>query len=466
MRVLLIVPKGIGRYEKPTVPHAGIGYIAAMLRKYDHSVKIADMRLYPEYNYLYGMIKSFKPDIIGITTASRGYKIAYSLITRIKKDFFIPIVIGGAHASTIHEKILEECEADYSIIGEGEYTMLELVEKNDLETIKGLCWKKENKIIKNDFRPFNKELDELAFPAYELFELDKFIEKRIPIVSSRGCPFQCTYCSVKLVMGMPFRYRTPENVVQEIEYWVKKGFNQFEFTDDNFTCIKSRAEKICDMIIEKNLNITFLLGNGIRADKVDESVLRKLKQAGCVYIAYGVESINPYVLKVIKKHETPEVIEKAIVMTQRLKIPIQATFIIGLPGSTFKTFLEDLNFTRRLGISNVRFYNLVPYPGTEAYEWVEENGQFLFDPETYLNDVDYWDENPVFETPKFPKELRKKAYKIGHMNNMRLFFKEKFGGIIGSIVYKLYRSDIIRQNFFRIGKDLYMMLKRFQALHS
>src|SRR3989344_3955867 len=170
-RVLLIVPLGLGRYEKPTIPHAGIAYLAAFLRQNKHLVQIMDMRLYPNYKDLRLKIEKFKPHFIGMNLISLGYINSYKLINKIKKEFNIPFIVGGPHSSIIEEKILRECNADYVVVGEGEFTLLELVEGKPLKDILGLCWKNsEGKIIKNPPRPFYHELDKLPFPAYELFE--------------------------------------------------------------------------------------------------------------------------------------------------------------------------------------------------------------------------------------------------------------------------------------------------------
>ncbi|MBS3167451.1 radical SAM protein [Candidatus Woesearchaeota archaeon] len=463
-RVLLIVPLGLGRYEKPTIPHAGIAYLAAFLRQNKHLVQIMDMRLYPNYKDLRLKIEKFKPHFIGMNLISLGYINSYKLINKIKKEFNIPFIVGGPHSSIIEEKILRECNADYVVVGEGEFTLLELVEGKPLKDILGLCWKNsEGKIIKNPPRPFYHELDKLPFPAYELFEMNKFLVRRIPLVSSRGCPHQCTYCSVKFVVGRAFRFRSAKNVVDEIEYWYKKGFRLFEFSDDNFTCLKNRVHEICDDIIKRGLKINFALGSGIRADKVDDEQIKKLKQAGCTNIAFGIESFDPYVLKSIKKAEPPEVIINAIKIVHKYKIRTQGNLIIGLPESTFESFLNDLRITRELKINNVRFYNLVPYPETELYTWIKENGTFLLNPEDYLNFSDYWENRAVFETLEFTAKERRNAFEMGMLNYMDLFLKEKFGRLIGSILYNLYKNRFIRENFFSFGKKVYMSFKWVQT---
>ena len=445
MKVLLIVPRTIGRYTKPTIPHAGIGYIAAILLKNGHNVEILDMRVHPHIKDSINKINKFKPDMIGLTSPSRGYIIAYNLIKEIKKHYNIPIVIGGPHASTIEEQILKDTPVDYAVMGEGEYTILDLVNSVKPSEIKGLIWKDEEKIIKNPYREWIEDLDSLPFPAFELFELNKYMDKRIPIVSSRGCPSLCNFCLAYKVMGRKFRKRSAENVVNEIEHWYKQGFREFEFSDDNFTFDIERAEKICDLIIAKNLKIKFLLGNGIRVDRINEHLLRKMKKAGCTFIAYGVEAINKDVLKLMKKGINKDRVTKAIKLTHKVGIQTQANFIIGCAGSTFNTFKESLEYSKTLPLNEVKFNNMIPYPDTELYEWIKKNGRFLYSPEYYLNHISSREEGDViFETKEFPKEERYKAYKIGERRRMELVIKRHLGPFLGTIAFSLWNIKLIR----------------------
>lgn len=447
MKVLLVIPKTIGRYIKPTVPHAGIGYIASILLKNNHNVEILDMRVHPHIKDLFKKINTFKPDMVGLTSPSRGYMIAYNLIREIKKQYNIPIIIGGPHASTIEEQILEDTPADYAVMGEGEYTILDLVNEVYPSKIKGLMWRDKGKIVKNPYRDWIEDLDSLPFPTYGKFEVDQLIERRIPIVSSRGCPFLCNFCLAYKVMGRKFRKRSAENVVAEIEHWYKQGFKEFEFSDDNFTFDIERAEKICDLIIAKKLKIKFLLGNGIRVDRVDENLLRKMKKAGCTFIAYGVEAINENVLKLMKKGISKDKVTKAIIMTHKLGIQTQANFIIGCAGDTFKTFKEALEYSKILPVDEVRFNNMIPYPGTELYDWVKKNGTFLYPPEYYLNNISSREEgiDIIFETKDFTKEERYRAYKIGEKRVMELLIKRHFGNFFGTIAFKIWDNNLIKK---------------------
>ncbi|MBI3036811.1 cobalamin B12-binding domain-containing protein [Candidatus Woesearchaeota archaeon] len=463
MNILLILPPNIGRYVVATIPHAGIAYLAAFLEREGHSVDIADMRIDPSDENLFAQIERFKPQLIGLSTASIGYKMSYELVSKLKKNFpQIPIAIGGSHVSTVHTKALEETEADYGVYGEGEKTFIELARNEPAENIKGLIWRKKGSIVMNPPAPLAQDLDDFPYPAYQKFQLNKFLEKRIPLVTSRGCPNRCTFCSIQLVMGYPFRTRSPKNVVDEMEHWHKKGYDTFEISDDNFTFNLPRAEKICDLIIERGLKIKMIFGNGLRADRVNEQLLAKLKQAGCVWIAYGLETSDILGLQLLKKDLSVDKLKSAVEMTKKLGIEVQVNFIIGCPGQTFEKFKRDLEFADELGVDQVRFYNLIPYPGTEMFEWVQQNGRFLYPSEKYLNDFNYWSEEPVFETDEFPRTERILAYKMGQSKIMELFLKRHFGKKLGTVGHRLWRQEFVQKHLRGIATKAWVGMKRLK----
>lgn len=463
MRVLLIVPPNIGRYVVATIPHAGIAYVISFLEKAGHQTEIADMRIHIEDNYLFKKIDGFKPDLIGITTASIGYKMAYEIINITKEKFpDIPIAIGGSYTSTVMSKVLEDTKADYAVYGEGEQTFVDLANEIPDDKIKGLIWRKGKEIITNPPYPLEHNLDKYPFPKYERFELDKHIEKRIPIVSSRGCPNRCTFCSIQLVMGYPFRARSPENVVEEIEIWHKKGYKNFEFSDDNFTFNLPRVEKICDLIIQKGLNLEIVLGNGIRADRVNENILKKMKQAGVIWTAYGLESSDPKVLDLIKKDLDVERLKEAVSLSHKIGMKTQVNFIIGCPGQTWEKFEKDLELSNELNPNQLRFFNLIPYPGTEVFEWIQKNGTFLQKPEDYLNSFDYWGEEPVFETKEFSREERIKAFRLGQEKVMELFLKRHFGNTIGKIGFGVWKNKFVQKYGMKPATVFWILLKKLK----
>lgn len=449
--MLFVVPRSDEHSSRAAYPHVGIAYLTAVLKRHGVEVKIADMRLDDE-SYLADTLRNFSPDLVGITTYSQFYQNAYKIIEIVKALGDYPVVIGGPHVSAILGKVLEETKADFAVKREGEYTCLELLEaiekgNKSLNRIEGLIWRDGEKIVENPDRPFIQNLDLLPFPAYEDFELKRYLWhdlKRLPLLTSRGCPYSCIYCSIKLSHGRKFRARSPENVVDEMEYWHERGWTTFSINDDCFTFDKGRAKRICDLIVERNLKIRYTLYNGIRADRVDEELLRKMKQSGCVLVQYGLESGNDQVLKTIKKGLTVGQVVEAVKMTNEIGIDNVVNFIIGHPSETYEKAMESIRLAKELPSSYVCVYNLVPYPGTELFEWIERNATFNYPPEEYLRKISYGEKKPIFETEDFSTEERKKVLEKGFSLYRRRLLRFRFGRIKGFILYLLVgKSDFL-----------------------
>lgn len=255
MKILFVVPKNkslFGDKGKTVHPHIGIAYLCAFLKKNDIEVSVFDDGIEKDSNNILEAINRFKPDIIGVTIFSYCYGYAYGLIKMIREKYNIPMVLGGAHVSTVKGKILKDTNAEFAVKQEGEFTLLELLQeiKNpapDFSKIKGLIWRnKDGDIVENADRPLIEDLDSLPLPDYEIFGIERYTcyqQKNLPVITSRGCPFGCNYCSVRLSMGQKFRARSAENVFEEIKHFYNRGWRNFEFNDDCFTLKQERAEK-------------------------------------------------------------------------------------------------------------------------------------------------------------------------------------------------------------------------------
>lgn len=433
-------------------PHTGIAYLASMLKQNKISFKILDMNLGYSDSHVLEYSKTYKPDMICTTVPSRDYQRLYDLIEFIRPHYNGKIVIGGLHVSITEKEALEKSCADFAVMGEGEYTLLELIqnlhETQDFGEIKGLIWRKNDKIVVNEKRPYIQDLDSLPFPAYEDFELEKYIcnvDRRLPIITSRGCPYQCTFCCTRISMGNKFRIRNPDNVVDEIEHWYKKGWFIFDINDDLFSLDRNRAIKICDMIIERGLDIQFNFYVGLRVDTVDESLLKTLKAAGCKFIAYGCDAGNDRVLKVIKKGITVKDVVTAVNITRKVGINHKVNFIIGHPTETYEEAMDSVRLAKSLKCNFLAIYNIIPYAGTETYTWIKnnKNARFLEPPEIYLNRLTLEKLTPVFETDEFPAEERKKALIKGLEIEEKSFTQFRFGKYKGYLVYLLNRNKNI-----------------------
>ena len=232
-KVLFYIPPFPGIQEYPGEPHPGIGYLSEFLSKNDIENDVLDLRLGYTVKDLIKRIEEFKPHLVAATMMTFRHDIAYAIIEQIRSSQY-DIVVGGPHVSTIRTTVLEECAADFAIKVEGEYPLLELCNGKDLTNIDGLIYRDRERIIENKDRTFIDDLDDIPFPTYDKFELKKYNTRQIPIVSSRGCPYKCIYCPIKVTMGRKIRMRSPENVVHEIEFWYGRGYKKFVFSDDNF----------------------------------------------------------------------------------------------------------------------------------------------------------------------------------------------------------------------------------------
>ena len=478
MRVLFIILKPPGRFAGPDLPHAGIGYLTSILLKHGIEVSILDLRLGGDASKILSVLRAFKPNLVGVTSTSYGYKKAYDIVHIVKSSDEVKegckVVIGGPHVSALGSRVLDESDAHFAVKGEGEFTLLELSwalqeGRRDFGDIKGLIWRWKGEAVENEDRPFITDLDALPFPAYERFDLERYFcyqERVLPVVTSRGCPFRCIFCSVRLSMGPKFRPRTPENTVDELEYWLKRGWNTFEFQDDNFSCHIERARKICDLILTRGLKIKWRL-DSVRADRVTSDLLRRMKEAGCVLIGFGIESGNEEVLKMIHKGTSLQRIRQAVEMADEVGIEKKiGYFIVGHPGETYDKSMDSMRLAQSLPLDEVNFYNLVPYPGTVLFQWVKENGHFLYPEELYLNQISYWQDSPIFETKEFPARERKRAFKIGHSLERKSMAQTRFGRFWGYWAWLLTSVPLVERFAVRLAKESKLGHSLFLSISS
>ena len=475
MKAFFVIPKNKSmmghKYTPPGHPHIGIGYLGAFLRKHGHEVKVYDDGLRNLYS-LKDSVNEFEPDLVGVTSFSYCYDYALDCINTVKSNFDIPVVLGGPHVSVARSMVFDDSRIDFAIKKEGEHSLLELInalKENaaDLSGIKNLIWRKKGAIIENQDRPFLDDLDSLPFPDYSLFEVDKYVSTQIcatAIITSRGCPYLCTYCSTLLSMGQGFRKRSAENVFSEIKLRYDQGFRKFDVNDDCFSLDIERANKICDLIINSGLDINFQCYNGLRVDRVNLDLLKKMKKTGFYFLAFGCESGNPEVLKNIKKHITLDQVRNAVKWTKEAGIDSCVNFIIGHSTETYKQALDTLKFAKSLDCNYVNFSNLIPYPSTEAYRWISEHGTFLVDKENYLRNLSTYDDMPVFETKEFTRQQRIKVAKLGHEYYYKRILMWRLGDVLGLFVYyatKIFGMRKLLTDFAinnKIGRTIFIAL--------
>jgi len=462
-RVLLFIPSYPGSHYKYLPLQAGLGYISQMLDRNGVENSVCDMRFGYGSSDIKEKILEYRPDLIGVSMMTFRYLHTYAIISDIKDAFpSIPIVAGGPHISTLRENALRECPAiDYGVILEGEETIMELCRGEELSKIKGLIYRGDDgEVLLNQDRRFIGDLDGIHFPEYRRFEMHK-CERLIPIVSSRGCPYECIYCPVQAAIGKKYRMRNSGNVVDEMEFWYEKGFRRQGFADDNFTISQPRIYEICDEIEERGMTgLRLGCSNGVRADRVDRKLLARMREVGFYELAFGVEAGNDRVLERLHKSEKIEVIRRAIEDACELGYEVTLFFLLGSPGETWSDIEDSVDLVLSYPVVSAPFYNLIPFPNTELFEWVEERGYLLKSPEEYLNDASHWENEPVFETPELPYEKRKKAWAWanrvaeGHCRkNKRRAVKAKLEGSLGikglpgDLFSHVWCSDLVQNRF-------------------
>lgn len=415
MKIVLIQPPSGNQSLK--VPPLGLAYIAAVLKKNYIETKIIDFNV--ENINLYIYLKRENPNIIGISSIVTNAFQALELAKQTKK--ILPesyVVMGGPYPSMMGTRLLtRHREVDVALVGEAEYTCLELVKRlqnnQDICAIDGLVFRQENSIKSNPPSHSISPLDQIPFPAREELKMQLYGENAGTVFTSRGCPQQCIFCN-RPVFGRKWRGHSFEYVLNEIEHLkAVYGVSTLSVLDDNFTVDLDRAEKILDIIIAKKWKLDIYFWNGMRADHITKTLVTKLKQAGCIAINFGVESVDPYVMSFIRKGINLEQIEQAIRLTREAGIRANIYLMIGNPGDTVNSAERIIDFVKKMHVDGVHLSMATPLLGTKFWDWVEKNGRWLdYDREELLDwPVDDTDETyPVFETPDFTAKQRSEAY--------------------------------------------------------
>lgn len=352
-----------------------------------------------DYRQIKERVRVARPDAAGITTPTPPMEHVYK-ISEIMKEIYpdVPIVAGGIHSTALPRRTMEEGKKiDFIVMGEGEITFTELLltlknGQKDFSDIAGLCWRRENEIIINKGRELMENLDALPFPARDIFNLKLYYsaptkrvseESATPMVTSRGCPFNCAHCPSKIVWRGYIRYRSANNVVAEIEECINKyNLREFNFYDDTFTINKGRAMEICGKIIQKNLRIYWICF--ARAGTIDDELIKIMKKAGCQKVSFGLESGNQNILDLMGKKATVEKGRKSVEIARRQGLKVHASFMLGNPGETEETIKETINFAKSLGLDNATFFITCPFPGTALYQVAQNLG--------YINQNTKWNE--------------------------------------------------------------------------
>lgn len=369
MKILFFCPKWTGTYglfahfarKSSIIPPLNLTYIAAVAEK-EHEVKIVDCELEdisPEK--LLEIIGEYQPHLIGTTstTPTAHFTVAYA--RKIKENFDIPIALGGSHITVLKDRAFEDC-FDYGFMGESEESWRLFLENRDISRVK-----------RKLYGEIPVDIDSIPFPALHLLKMDRYklgtiygVKRVAPLLTSRGCPFKCIFCTTD-VFGKKVRRQQVGMVVNEMIRAINKFHTEHFFIfDDTLTLDREYILKLCNLIIKNKLGITF--EGSTRANLVDEEVISTMAGAGLVRLSFGLESVNPDIRRIIRKEVPLEAYSIANRLTNKYKIETLNSCMIGLPGETRETIKETLDFLGKA--KEVKQANLaiaVPYPGTELY---------------------------------------------------------------------------------------------------
>lgn len=417
-RVLLINPPQAffpGSLEPSSGVPIGIMYIAAVLDKAGWDVQILDafisdfsprkegkiVQIGMSWDRITHEIEQRKPDIVGITNPfttqiDNAIKVA-QIVNEV--DPSILTVVGGPHVSAQPTQFLEQVgDVDIVVMGEGENTMLDIVEHyaqgKGVSKVEGIAYKKDGRVVLNPRRAYITDLDELPFPAYHLVNMEKYLrppkriryrsfksslKREIPMVTSRGCPFNCVFCSVHLHMGRKWRAHSPEYVIAHIEHVVSKyDVEHVHFEDDNLTLDIERFNEILEGVIAKGIKFSWSTPNGIRAEGLDMGLLKKMKQTNCTGLTIGIESGDQHILdKVINKHLRLEDVIEMARMCKQVGLKLAGFYVIGFPGEKKEDMERTVEFALKLrkeyGVE-MNLFRATPLPETRLYQICKSKG--------------------------------------------------------------------------------------------
>ena len=462
-KILLITPDSKTFYGNPRYPAAGISMIGAVLLKSGHQVRGLDMRFSNVSDeILFKNIHDFQPQILGFSVTNWDVLEAVRLAGKIKSAFpEIYIIFGGPQVTLCPIETLRYAEIDFLVLGEGEITIVELItcleNKRPLSEVKGIAFRDEalNPII-TDRRPLIKDLSQLPLPAYELFDPPSYKaadELRLGIMSSRGCPYQCIFCTGRNVMGRQMRRRPPIDVISEMAHWHSKyGITHFCFIEDNWLGHRKHAIELLDRLENAQLPITYSLEVGVRGDALSKDICERLKKTGCTIVAVGIESVDPEVLELSKKGEKIEEITQGIRAAKAAGLFVKGYFIVALPGDTKSKVEKAVAYARKEKIDMPRFALAQAFPYTELADWVKTNGKFYHDPYEYvLHHTDERHGDVHYDLPGFRKTEIWKTYSWAHDQAEAISFQralnrrfgDRFGNLLNIFNNKLSRRIAI-----------------------
>jgi len=461
MKVLLIFPSSTIYGDDPSLPPVvqplGVAYLASYLEREGHQVSILDCRgnksdqIKVVNGIRYGItddqilsaVEKFKPDIVGISNMWTAYSGDAHEAAQVIKNRYpeMMIIFGGSHPSEFAELVLKDKNVDLVVLGEGEMTLTEVLknleQKLPLENIQGIAYRAGDEVIKTTPRERMGDIDNLPFPARHLLPMERYLNQNakgnylmrnpgMGMLSSRGCPQKCVFCTVRAVWGRDWEGRSPENVVDEIQLLQDKyGVREISFLDDDLSRDMPRLGAICDEIIRRKVDIRWTTPNGVAHWLLDEPLLDKMKASGCYRLTFGIESGCKETRKFIKKQVPLEQATRMIEYSNKIGLWTICTFILGFPYETKENMYESIQYAIDCGTDMGVFYLLMPHPTSDVYKTFKEEGLLdldpIMDPTTYKETEDFAKIGEVlsqrgaqtkFCSPEELQEIMDDAYKL------------------------------------------------------
>ncbi|MCX7886479.1 MAG: B12-binding domain-containing radical SAM protein, partial [Verrucomicrobiae bacterium] len=441
-------------YYRPTCPY-NLLYLAAYLKKFGIPCKIYELGVFDpndaivnERRVRFGLsdekiaqiLASEKPRIVGITSMySIHYRDVVEIADTVKKtDPNIVVVVGGNHPSSYWQYVARNRNIDYVAIGEGEVTFLQLCQRlldgKTAHDVPGLAHKsRDGQVVRTPPRELIPNLDDIPIPDFSMVDFRRYLGEGNPfsirppaagIISSRGCPMNCVYCTIKAVWGRTWRGRSPANVVDELELVHRTyGVREFGFLDDSMGVDRKRLAGICDEIIRRGLDIKWSTPNGIAHWMLNEELLDKMKASGCYRITFGIESGNPETRKFLGKPFPLDQAKRLIQYANRIGMWTNCTNILGFPYEPLESIQDTIRFAKTCGTDFACFYLLMPQPTSDVYQYFKKEGLLNFDSffekeqfdEEQFEQMNYVLNETGADTTVFTREelnrLQKKAYR-------------------------------------------------------
>jgi anaerobic magnesium-protoporphyrin IX monomethyl ester cyclase len=475
MKILLIEPNIEGYALMPSMALANLK--SFVNNKTRHKAEIADFIFHKKdwKKYLRHKIEKFSPDLIGFSIMSFDYSQALKMARFIRKYYDTKIIFGGVHAILMPEQTIKNKEVDIVCTCEGEYVLADLLDKKlNCKNVKGIWYKNNEKIVKNANRRLIENLDDLSFPDFEDYDMEKYFlinNNHLPIMGSRGCPYSCTYCSnhaiKKKLEGKYVRIRDVDSIIEEIELrikqYYKRGMRYLFFYDDTFILDKKFVFDFCKKFREKGFDKKIKWNVNVRANLVTDEIIKAMKEAGCYEVRMGVEAGNEHIRNdLYKRYMTEEQIYGAVKIIKKYRLHLRVQFIVGAPYDTIKTMDESYRMAKRINADYTLFPILMPLPETEIKEVCEK--------ENLIEKKGFKDSYTMFTSPvsrtKYVQmkdikkvvnrvrnyQIKKTVFEGIRMKNFQFFFD-----LFVFFIYYKRKYDLEIDNAFRFTVNKYYL---------